>query len=111
MSEAETKAKDVTGEGGVAEDIPGLVGQKLTLSAFHQLSSILSGYPFVKVVVDRPNATFHVINSRRYAFHADYIAENLLGKTIGIGQPRRFGKNRLNTFSSLLFPSTLPIHF
>jgi len=57
---------------------PGLVGQRLTLNAFHQLAGVLAGYPYVKLVIDRPNATIHFVNHARYTFHSDYIAECLL---------------------------------
>ncbi len=62
-----------------AVDAAGLVGERLTLQAFAQLSGTLGGYPFVKVVVDRMNATVHFLNNAKYAFHADYIAERILG--------------------------------
>lgn len=79
---SEPKASSEPAGPNELESIPGLVGHRLTLTAFHQLAGTLAGYPFVKIVVDRPNLTLHVINSHRYAFHADYIAENLLGKTV-----------------------------
>jgi|GEM_PF-711588 len=63
-------------------NVPGLVGERLTLEAFSQLSGNLAGYPFVKVIVDRqPNAkpVVHFINHRKYQFHSDYIAETFLG--------------------------------
>ena len=56
-----------------------LVGEKLTFEAFTQLSGNLAGYPFVKVVVDRPRGTIHFLNHSQFQFHADYIAERLLG--------------------------------
>ena len=55
-----------------------IVGERLTMAAFAQLSGHLAGYPFVKVVVDRPNQTIHFINNQAYPFHGDYIAEHLL---------------------------------
>lgn len=56
-----------------------LVGERLTLEAFSQLSGNLAGYPFVKLVVDKTKATIHFINHASYQFHSDYIAEHLLG--------------------------------
>ena len=64
------------------EQLAGLSGEKLTSEAFAQLSGHLGGYPFVKVVVERtgPSAPrIHFINHHRYQFHADYIAEQILG--------------------------------
>ena len=59
-----------------------LIGEKLTFAAFNQLSGQLAGYPFVKIVVDKANAEIHFINNSQYQFHADYIAENILGISI-----------------------------
>ncbi len=59
-----------------------LVGERLTLEAFAQLSGNLAGYPFVKVVVERPSGTIHFINNGRYQFHADYISERFLKITL-----------------------------
>lgn len=60
-----------------------LVGERLSLTAFQQLSGSMGGYPFVKVVVERQAATkealVHFINNERYQFHADYIAERIKG--------------------------------
>jgi hypothetical protein len=70
------------------EPIRALVGEKLTLEAFSQLAGNLAGYPFVKVVVDRQNdgqsgGTIHFLNHQRDPFHADYIAECILGMMPG----------------------------
>jgi hypothetical protein len=62
-------------------NVSAVVGERLTVAAFEQLSGILSGHSFVKVVVDRPTGTIHFINNARYRFHAHYIAEELLGIT------------------------------
>ncbi len=59
--------------------VKAVVGEKLSLEAFAQLAGNLAGYPFIKVVVDRPKGTIHFINNARYQFHGFYIAENLLG--------------------------------
>lgn len=61
------------------EPVPGLVGERLRMAAFHQLASNLAGYPYVKIVVDRPRSTIHFLNGNVYQFHADYIAERLMG--------------------------------
>lgn len=66
------------------QDLPvkGIVGQRLTLHAFAQLAGNLAGYPFVKVVVDRAepaHPVIHFINNAAYQFHADYIAEAIMG--------------------------------
>jgi hypothetical protein len=54
-------------------------GERLTHEAFLQLSGNLAGYPFVKVVVDRREGAIHFIHHARFAFHADYIGQKLLG--------------------------------
>lgn len=69
-----------SGTAGPDADLPpaGLVGQRLSLEAFHQLAGVLAGYPFVKLVVDRPGQSIHFINNARYQFHVDYIGEQIL---------------------------------
>lgn len=57
----------------------GVVGQRLSTSAFAQLCGTLAGVPFVKVVVDRETNVIHFINHARFEFHAHYIAEKILG--------------------------------
>lgn len=56
-----------------------LINTRLGMEAFSQLAGNLAGYPFVKVVVDRSNNEIHFLNNSSYPFHADYIAEALLG--------------------------------
>lgn len=73
QSSSLTNSKQATNE------VAALVGEKLTLEAFHQLSGTLAGFPFVKVVMDRPNATIHFIHNTRYPYHIDYVAEKILG--------------------------------
>ena len=51
----------------------------LTLPAFQQLAGELGGHPFVKVVIERANGCVHFISNDEYSFHADYIAERILG--------------------------------
>jgi hypothetical protein len=63
-----------------------LIGEELRFEAFSQLAGNLSGYPFVKVVVDsgiepslrRKAGILHVMNHSVYPFHAHYIAEKIL---------------------------------
>lgn len=54
-------------------------GERLSLRAFHSLSGNLSGIPFVKLVVERDSGIIHFIRNAQYAFHANYIAEQILG--------------------------------
>ncbi|MBC7794639.1 MAG: phosphoenolpyruvate synthase [Clostridia bacterium] len=62
-----------------AGEVAGVVGERLTTQAFAQLSGTLGGYPFVKIVIDRPSRTVHFLNNAKYPFHADYIGEQILG--------------------------------
>ncbi len=59
-----------------------ILNQRLTLEVFSQLAGNLSGYPFVKIVVDRKLKNIHFINHAIYPFHADFIAERLMGISI-----------------------------
>ncbi|MBC7385263.1 MAG: phosphoenolpyruvate synthase [Cryobacterium sp.] len=59
--------------------IPGVSGVRLLLTTFLQLAGKLAGYPFIKVVLDRQDGKVHFINNNRYPFHADYVAEQILG--------------------------------
>ncbi|MEU4251509.1 PEP/pyruvate-binding domain-containing protein [Amycolatopsis sp. NPDC026612] len=61
------------------ETVAALVGERLSLSALHQLGGTLGGYSFVKVVVDREQAMIHFLNAARHSFHAIYIGEEILG--------------------------------
>lgn len=63
------------------ETVPAIVGERLTLAAFHQLAGRLAGYPFVKLVVDRPSGCIHFINNAAYEMHGEYIAATFLGIT------------------------------
>ena len=56
-----------------------IVNTRLGLEAFSQLAGNLAGYPFVKLVVDKANGQIHFLNNALYPFHADYIADVLLG--------------------------------
>ncbi len=53
--------------------------QSLSLEAFQQICGHLAGYPFVKVVVDRPCGGVHFLNHSIYSFHANYIGDCILG--------------------------------
>ena len=61
------------------ETVAALVGERLSLSALHQLGGTLGGYSFVKVVVDRERSVIHFLNDARHSFHAIYIGEEILG--------------------------------
>jgi hypothetical protein len=61
------------------ESVAALVGERLSLSALHQLGGTLGGYSFVKIVVDRENSVIHFLNDARHSFHAIYIGEEILG--------------------------------
>ncbi len=68
-----------SGDGNIRETkIVGVVGQKLLRPAFEQLCGQMSGYSFVKVLVDRRDHSMHFIANKAYEYHADYIAEQCL---------------------------------
>jgi len=80
------KSPEEIGLGSASESsdlIPGFSGLKLTQSQFTQLAGKLAGYPFAKVVLDRQEGRVHFINNNRYPFHADYVAEQILGRPPG----------------------------
>jgi hypothetical protein len=80
------KTSDESGLGGEREPVAllaGFSGQKLTQSQFTQIAGKLAGYAFVKVVLDRHEGRVHFVNNNRYPFHADYVAEQILGKKPG----------------------------
>jgi hypothetical protein len=79
--------------------IPAIVGKRLSLEAFRQLSGSLAGYPFVKVVVDRQSKSVHFINHQRYQFHSDYIAEAILET------PREELDKRIDEFNQSVYGS------
>lgn len=60
------------------QPVAAIVGERLTLEAFHQLAGVLAGCLFVKVVADRPSGRIHFINNARYPFHSDYIIREIL---------------------------------
>ena len=61
------------------DEMNALVDEKLTLPAFHNLAGFMAGFQFVKVTVERAGSRVHFINNDHYAFHADYIAERIIG--------------------------------
>ncbi|MEU6064977.1 MULTISPECIES: PEP/pyruvate-binding domain-containing protein [Streptomyces] len=58
-----------------------VVGANLSLPLFRTLSGVLAGHPYLKVVVDRAEDTWHLLDTRVHPFHADYIATRILGMT------------------------------
>lgn len=79
--------------------IAAIVGKRLSLEAFRQLSGNLAGYPFVKVVVERASKSVHFINNHRYQFHSDYIAEAILET------PREELDKRIDEFNQSVYAS------
>lgn len=61
------------------DPVPAIVGERLTLAAFTQLSGRLAGYPFVKLVVERAKGVVHFVNNAVHEMHGDYIAARFLG--------------------------------
>lgn len=85
--------------------IAAMVGKRLSLEAFRQLSGNLAGYPFVKVVVERQTGRVHFINHHRYQFHSDYIAEAILET------PREELDKRIDEFNQSVYLSPDRIYF
>ncbi|MFE1770979.1 PEP/pyruvate-binding domain-containing protein [Streptomyces sp. NPDC059008] len=56
-----------------------VVGEHLALPLFHRLSGSLAGHPYLKVVVDRAEDTWHLLDTAVHPFHVDYIATRVLG--------------------------------
>ncbi|GAA2801954.1 PEP/pyruvate-binding domain-containing protein [Crossiella cryophila] len=56
-----------------------IIGEKLSLAAFDQLSGMLAGQPFVKLVVDREQGVIHFINNAHREFHVQYVGLDILG--------------------------------
>ncbi|GAA2663794.1 PEP/pyruvate-binding domain-containing protein [Streptomyces lunalinharesii] len=55
------------------------VGARLALPLFRSLSGSLAGHPYLKVVVDRAEDTWHLLDTAVHPFHVDYIATRVLG--------------------------------
>ncbi|MEU1764135.1 PEP/pyruvate-binding domain-containing protein [Streptomyces rimosus] len=56
-----------------------VVGENLSLPLFRTLSGVLAGHPYLKVVVDRAEATWHLLDTAAHPFHVNYIATRVLG--------------------------------
>ncbi|MEV6841583.1 PEP/pyruvate-binding domain-containing protein [Streptomyces sp. NPDC051133] len=72
---------DETGAPEAARDRT-VVGAHLSLSLFRTRSGVLAGHPYLKVVVDRAEDTWHLLDTRVHPFHVDYIATRILGMTL-----------------------------
>ncbi|MDF3300263.1 PEP/pyruvate-binding domain-containing protein [Streptomyces tropicalis] len=59
-----------------------VVGANLSLPLFRALSGVLAGHPYLKVVVDRTEGTWHLLDTHVHPFHVDYIAIRVLGMTL-----------------------------
>ncbi|MFE3328804.1 PEP/pyruvate-binding domain-containing protein [Streptomyces sp. NPDC059176] len=59
-----------------------VVGANLSLPLFRALSGVLAGHPYLKVVVDRREDTWHVLDTRVHPFHVNYIATRVLGLSL-----------------------------
>ncbi|GAA3486871.1 hypothetical protein GCM10018987_09500 [Streptomyces cremeus] len=56
-----------------------VVGENLSLPLFRTLSGVLAGHPYLKVVVDRVENTWHLLDTAVHPFHVDYVATRVLG--------------------------------
>ncbi|MEU1021420.1 PEP/pyruvate-binding domain-containing protein [Streptomyces sp. NPDC005904] len=56
-----------------------VVGENLSLPLFRTLSGVLAGHPYLKVVVDREENTWHLLDTAAHPFHVNYIATRVLG--------------------------------
>ncbi|WP_333736916.1 PEP/pyruvate-binding domain-containing protein [Streptomyces sp. IBSBF 2806] len=56
-----------------------VVGENLSLPLFRTLSGVLAGHPYLKVVVDRAENTWHLLDTGAHPFHVDYVATRVLG--------------------------------
>lgn len=56
-----------------------VVGENLSLPLFRTLSGVLAGHPYLKVVVDRTEDTWHLLDTAAHPFHVNYIATRVLG--------------------------------
>ncbi|GCD41946.1 PEP/pyruvate-binding domain-containing protein [Streptomyces paromomycinus] len=59
-----------------------VVGENLSLPLFRTLSGALAGHPYLKVVVDRAEATWHLLDTAAHPFHVNYIATRVLGMSL-----------------------------
>ncbi|WP_432092783.1 PEP/pyruvate-binding domain-containing protein [Streptomyces sp. bgisy100] len=56
-----------------------VVGENLSLPLFRSLSGVLAGHPYLKVVVDRQEQTWHLLDTAVHPFHVNYVATRILG--------------------------------
>ncbi|MEU8966188.1 PEP/pyruvate-binding domain-containing protein [Streptomyces sp. NPDC048491] len=56
-----------------------VVGENLSLPLFRTLSGVLAGHPYLKVVVDRAENVWHLLDTAAHPFHVNYIATRVLG--------------------------------
>ncbi|MGB8944459.1 MAG: PEP/pyruvate-binding domain-containing protein [Streptomyces sp.] len=56
-----------------------VIGEHLSLPLFRTLSGVLAGHPYLKVVVDRAEHTWHLLDTAAHPFHVNYIATRVLG--------------------------------
>ncbi|MFI2239458.1 PEP/pyruvate-binding domain-containing protein [Streptomyces chrestomyceticus] len=59
-----------------------VIGENLSLPLFRTLSGVLAGHPYLKVVVDRAEATWHLLDTAAHPFHVNYIATRVLGMSL-----------------------------
>ncbi|MFG2356356.1 PEP/pyruvate-binding domain-containing protein [Streptomyces sp. NPDC048521] len=76
-----TSARDEAGAPDASGDRT-VVGANLSLPLFRALSGVLAGHPYLKVVVDRTEHTWHLLDTRVHPFHVNYIATRILGLTL-----------------------------
>ncbi|WP_327321979.1 phosphoenolpyruvate synthase [Streptomyces sp. NBC_01210] len=55
-----------------------VVGENLSLPLFRTLSGVLAGHPYLKVVVDRAEDTWHLLDTAVHPFHVNYVATRVL---------------------------------
>ena len=82
-----------------SELFPPTPAARLTLLAFRHLAGELAGQPFIKVVLERESRRLHFISTEEYSFHADYIAERILGIK------RDELRSRIDTFNQQVYLS------
>ncbi|MEU6734353.1 PEP/pyruvate-binding domain-containing protein [Streptomyces physcomitrii] len=56
-----------------------VIGENLSLPLFRTLSGVLAGHPYLKVVVDRAEHSWHLLDTAAHPFHVNYIATRVLG--------------------------------
>lgn len=56
-----------------------VVGGNLSLPLFRTLSGVLAGHPYLKVVVDLAENTWHLLDTAAHPFHVNYTATRVLG--------------------------------